>query len=245
MPAMEICCLANSRKHGGKCIAGINLVTGQWVRPVAEAGDGRLSYLQTLLEHSGREPQVLDFIRVPLARNARRSISRKICCSLPGRWQLVHRPQTREEFHARYLTLHPYLAEEPLLFGSAEDRVPVSQLRHHTRALFAAAHSAGIGLLANRPSPRAATGKRARSSATSDSTYALAVTDPLWEAALQSLPPGIYPRHTAGITPRHVVWFTVSLGEPMPETGHVLQTGGHGDRVAAAKISVKFLLVQV
>ncbi len=219
MPAMEICCLANSRKHGGKCIAGINLATGQWVRPVAETGDGRLSYLQTLLEHTGREPQVLDLIRVPLARTRPAKHQPENILLAPGRWQLAHRAQTREEFHQRYLTLHPYLAEEPLLFGSAEDHVPVSRFDNV---------SAPYSLLLIQPesitwqigiSPRGNRQTRALFRYRQQQ-YTLAVTDPLWEAALQSLPPGTYPRHTAGITSRHVVWFTLSLGEPMPETGH-------------------------
>ncbi len=219
MPPMEICCLANSRKHGGKCVAGINLATGQWVRPVAEAGDGRLSYLQTLLEHTGREPRVLDLIRIPLARTRPAKHQPENILIAPGRWQLAHRPQTREEFHARYLTLHPYLAREPLLFGSVEDRVPASQFE---------TVQAPYSLLLIQPesltwqisqSPRGTRQTRALFRYQQQS-YALSVTDPIWEAALQTLPLGTYSRNTAGITLRHVVWFTVSLGEPMLETGH-------------------------
>lgn len=218
MPPIEICCLANSRKHGGKCIAGIHLASGQWVRPVAAEGDGRLTYLQTLLEHVGREPRLLDCIRIPLGRATPAKHQPENMLLAPGRWQLVHRPQTREEYHARYLTLQSSLAREALLFGTAEDRIPLS---HFDTA------PAPYSLLLIQP--ESLTWQISQSSRGTRQTralfhyqqqsYALSVTDPVWEAALQNLPFGTFPRNTAGITPRHVVWFTVSLGEPMPETG--------------------------
>jgi hypothetical protein len=35
----EIVCLANSRKHNNKCVAGLNLKTGQWIRPITNTED--------------------------------------------------------------------------------------------------------------------------------------------------------------------------------------------------------------
>jgi hypothetical protein len=39
---VEIVCLANSAKHGGRCLAGINLDSGRWVRPVSDQQEGQL-----------------------------------------------------------------------------------------------------------------------------------------------------------------------------------------------------------
>ena len=36
----RIAILANSKRPDGQCIAGIDLATGQWVRPVTKSGDG-------------------------------------------------------------------------------------------------------------------------------------------------------------------------------------------------------------
>ena len=218
MPVIEICCLANSRKHGGKCVAGINLTTGQWVRPVTDGGDGRLSYFQTLLEHTGREARVLDLIRIPLARKKPQQHQPENILLAPGRWKLAHRPQTKGEFHARYQTLQRYLAAEPLLFGSEEDRIPFSQFdttpSPHSLLLIRPEDITWQITITSRGNRQVRALFHYQQHG-----YGFAVTDPLWEAALLSLPPGSYERNTAGITARHVVWFTVSLGEPMPETG--------------------------
>lgn len=38
----QIICLANSWKRGDRCIAGINLLKAQWIRPVSSLPDGRV-----------------------------------------------------------------------------------------------------------------------------------------------------------------------------------------------------------
>lgn len=35
---IRMICLANSRKIGGRCVAGIDVNTGEWVRPVRDNG---------------------------------------------------------------------------------------------------------------------------------------------------------------------------------------------------------------
>jgi hypothetical protein len=42
LPTVEIVCLANSRKAGGRCIAGVRTDTGAWVRPVSSGREGTL-----------------------------------------------------------------------------------------------------------------------------------------------------------------------------------------------------------
>lgn len=60
----KILCLANSRKYGDRCIAGIDLETGQWIRPVSEQEWGRIPLEQAVLD--GMPIQPLDVIDVPL-----------------------------------------------------------------------------------------------------------------------------------------------------------------------------------
>ncbi|EDZ93159.1 hypothetical protein AmaxDRAFT_4043, partial [Limnospira maxima CS-328] len=38
----KLICLANSRKNNDRCIAGIEISTGKWVRPVTRLDDGRI-----------------------------------------------------------------------------------------------------------------------------------------------------------------------------------------------------------
>jgi hypothetical protein len=64
----RIVCLANSWKLEERCIAGIDLDTGKWVRPVCDSlypEDGRVPRSIRLIE--GREPELLDVLQIPLA----------------------------------------------------------------------------------------------------------------------------------------------------------------------------------
>lgn len=61
----EFVCLANSRKHGGRCIAGIEPATGAWIRPVSDLDDGRVERATRLID--GREPRPGERLVVPLS----------------------------------------------------------------------------------------------------------------------------------------------------------------------------------
>lgn len=65
----RIVCLANSRKHGRFCIAGVEIGwKGEllnWIRPVGTAEDGAL-YLNDMRCQDGGEPKLLDIVQIPL-----------------------------------------------------------------------------------------------------------------------------------------------------------------------------------
>ncbi|MFM7885140.1 MAG: dual OB domain-containing protein [Pseudanabaena sp.] len=65
----EIVCLANSRKHNNKCVAGLNLKTGQWIRPVTNTEDGAIPNYSTLI--NGKSLQILDLVDIPLNEQER------------------------------------------------------------------------------------------------------------------------------------------------------------------------------
>lgn len=60
---MRIICLANSYKHNGRCIAGIN-EAGRWVRQVSSSK--KRSVDKTTRAVDGKEPQILDVLEIPL-----------------------------------------------------------------------------------------------------------------------------------------------------------------------------------
>lgn len=65
--AVTIVCLANSRKLGGRCVAGKlfgGARAGAWIRPVGRSNSGELDFRERQIEQ--REPQLLELIRVPL-----------------------------------------------------------------------------------------------------------------------------------------------------------------------------------
>jgi hypothetical protein len=63
----QLICLANSWKHGDRCIAGINPTTGQWIRPISALENGQIPPHIRLIQQ--REPALLDILEVPLTEH--------------------------------------------------------------------------------------------------------------------------------------------------------------------------------
>ncbi len=62
----QIICLANSIKRQERCIAGIDLETGRWIRPIYKnyPDNGRVPRRIRLID--GQEPALLDILDIPL-----------------------------------------------------------------------------------------------------------------------------------------------------------------------------------
>jgi len=67
MSPVTMVCLANSRKYGGRCIAGLAWKENDhwvWIRPVSNHGSGELNAER--FYEDGTEPQLLDLIDISL-----------------------------------------------------------------------------------------------------------------------------------------------------------------------------------
>ncbi len=60
----QIICLANSKKLGGRCLAGIDIETREWIRPVSDLEHQEITW--TMRQINGVEPKLLDVIEIPL-----------------------------------------------------------------------------------------------------------------------------------------------------------------------------------
>lgn len=63
-----VVCLANSRKHNGRCIAGLEIVEGlpvEWVRPVSDRPGAEVSEYERQYP-DGSDTRVLDVVEIPL-----------------------------------------------------------------------------------------------------------------------------------------------------------------------------------
>lgn len=61
----EIVLLANSRKLSHRCLAGIDISTGEWVRPVSTFADKIITWNMRNID--GEEPDLLDVLNIPLS----------------------------------------------------------------------------------------------------------------------------------------------------------------------------------
>ncbi|MFW5894142.1 MAG: dual OB domain-containing protein [Verrucomicrobiota bacterium] len=66
MPTKTIVCLANSFRPGGSCVAGIEIIQGQfdgWIRPISHRADQAINYAEKTLD-DGSSLSVLDIIEI-------------------------------------------------------------------------------------------------------------------------------------------------------------------------------------
>ena len=123
MTDIDFICLANSRKLGGRCVAGIQIANNEWIRPVSNFLDGSLVSQHYTLDN-GRPAALLDVIRI-------RVRERKPELTQPENWAL----EDVKWHHIRTLSgqtaldsLEGLIDSGPVLLGNTSDRVDISSL---------------------------------------------------------------------------------------------------------------------
>lgn len=88
MEYLTFVCLANSRKHGGKCVAGFDINNHCWVRPVSDAKTGELK-VKDIKYSDEMSPKVLDIIRIPIKQQEPKSYQPENLIVGDGQWQKI------------------------------------------------------------------------------------------------------------------------------------------------------------
>lgn len=182
-----IVCLANSYKHGGRCVAGICLDTGEWVRLRGNADDGALNPREYALANSKGELKLLDVFTAELHSPLPSDCHPEDWVIGPAPWQLVERPCPPP----KWAEIAAAASSVANIFRENRDRVSAAELlakpvkssltlvtpdslwwlirlegdKRKNRVLFHCDHVA----------------------------YDLPVTDPRWVEQMNLLPEGIYP----------------------------------------------------
>ena len=230
MPVVvDMICLANSRKHSGRCVAGLLTrsfegVGDGWIRPVGN-NDLRVLMERHYTFADGREAAPLDLIRLELDRPDAKPHHPEDWMVSPKRWELLARPAPKE---IAVPLLRAHLARGSVL-GNVGGRVAYADCV--VRAQTPQAQKS-LGLVwgqdvcwAVSKSGTWGTVRKTRAVFThGGATYDLPMTDPDWEHDLNHLPAGppgngeLYPlssTQSGRVQDDDRVLLTVSLSEPL------------------------------
>jgi hypothetical protein len=199
-----IVCLANSYKHGGRCIAGVSVDDGAWIRLRGKAPDGALCACEYALD-DGSEPRLLDLIEVDLHYALPTSSHPEDWQIAPTRWRLVERPASERHLQKIAATAN----RSTTLLGDHCDRIADWEPKRNplkSSLLLVCPSEIHWWIRDQGRRKNRALFKR------NDITYDFAVTDPRWLDQLNLLPAGLYP-HSTFVNATTETWLTISLSE--------------------------------
>jgi hypothetical protein len=217
----RILCLANSYKHDHRCVAGISLISKQWVRLVGQAVPGCLT-LKEASYPDGKEVRPLDIFEAEVDEACGSN-------SHPEDVYISPQPLRRIErfdrpHHSGKIALH--VSKSPMVLDNYSDRI-------YYRKLEGAPIPNSIQLV--KPDDlwwwiRDEGGKRKhralfRVGNASRIRYDFAVTDPIWLQQLNLLSPGVYANSLLLGEKPHKTLLTVSLSEPFEGFHYKLVAG--------------------
>ncbi len=117
----QFICLAHSKKYSNRCVAGVRLDTGEWIRPISNEKHGELTQAQLKFADGG-EPQNFDVISACLELHTPVKNQPENWRVGNSPWKLVSRPAPVE----RAAILKKALWRDSVLFGNTTDRVAYS-----------------------------------------------------------------------------------------------------------------------
>lgn len=210
MPTVDVICLANSRKRGGRCVAGLRMDGGGWVRPVSAEPEGVLQAWHYILT-SGREAALLDVLKMRLVCPKPAPHHPENWLMDTGQWE----PVARTALPGVLEVLQQSLAAGPELLGGTESRIEYKALLREPAA-------ASLALV--RPqelhwqieeSPQAGKRRTRAAFTLAGAPYSLPLTDPVWLKRQAGLPCGCHPCEAD----EQEALLTVSLSEPFAGDG--------------------------
>jgi hypothetical protein len=119
---IRLLCLANSEKHGGRCIAGVDIDTGEWIRPVSDREDGRLIGEQYTTQQ-GECIKPVEVLKVRVESYESRSHQPENHRLVDDGWEKIH----DISYNRIGETLHSALYQKSPLFGNERPVIPVDQ----------------------------------------------------------------------------------------------------------------------
>lgn len=206
---------------GGRCVAGICLDTGKWVRPVSSRPEGELHPGDCAVE--GRAPRALDVVRFPYRDRLDDPAQPENALIGDGSWELTRMVEPEEA----YALLRRHLQPGPTLLGGIEKGVPDSVAQEGLGASLSLVEPDSIQFVSELPF-RQGGPRRARAIFDlANRWYDLGITDSVVAPRLKGAEYGTYSAVDLGFTaPTHIL-LTVSMTEPLNETRWKLAAAVH------------------
>ncbi len=210
MPVTKrIVCLAMSRKHSGRCVAGREVEgssAGQWIRPVSDRPNEEVSEYERQYE-DGRDPRVLDVIEVPLlAPRPKGYQSENWLLDPESYWKKVG--QLEAKYLDDYLApVGPLWTDGASTFHGMNNQISLDDAETLDSSL-ALVRVSGIDLKVFVPGAKFGDSKRRVDASFNHAgvPYRLRITDPEFERRFLAQPNGEYELGPC--------YLTVSIGEP-------------------------------
>jgi hypothetical protein len=203
MPESRFLCLAVSRRDGGNCIAGIDIDSGKWIRPINAKTHGAFADHEIIVADVGRKRRILTLLDV--MQNWEMAPA-----SYEDAYTVLRRFDGRQD--ADMLISH--LGQDGPLLHNYGNRIPaddlfVSKLSHSLTIIKPEQLFWKVG-----PHPRYPDKLRVEAEFRfDDDPYCISVTDPIWEARCRRSGPGRHPHSTIAVDRSEQVLLTVSLAE--------------------------------
>lgn len=208
MIEIRLLCLASSYKHGGRCIAGIDLEDEDWVRPVSKTEDGTIRWHHCATTE-GRWPEAGEVWRLPIERHVPKPWQ-------PENWEIgspawEYEGDLDDADLAEVLDQHT--STTPRLFGTLGDRIAADVCRAEPlqeSLVLVAPDRVEWQITKNMRGNRQVRVHFRHAGA----WFNLGVTDRAFNERVAKLSEGTHPRSAAGIPDGDPLWLTISLSEP-------------------------------
>lgn len=212
----QILCLANSIKHGGRCIAGLRTDGKGWIRPVSPRDEGGLTLDEYRLSNH-ENPQILDILDIEFFSPNPKPHQPENWLISPKTWHLSQRFNKTTDKKNILDFLNSHISSSTLLFGNSGDRLNYNKfLVKPSQSSLALIKPNNLSFLSKIYNGH----KKIRACFTiGNINYDLALTDPLIKAKLETLPHDSYSPENLGIVHDNYtnIFLTISLGEPFQD----------------------------
>ncbi len=210
----RIICLANSRKLAGRCIAGREWASGRgagnWIRPISERENQEVSEYERQYK-DGRDPRILDIIDIPLRKPQPKSYqTENWLLNVEYYWVKVG-VFSSLDLPALTDPIEPLWVDGYSTYNGYNDKIPIGALGKTSSSL-RLVRVVGVVLKVFAPGEAFGNSKRRVQGrfAHAGATYALWVTDPIYERRYLARSDGTYQIGEC--------YLTISLGEPYQDS---------------------------